>query len=785
VSVLAIKRRRDLWRLKGQVATISLVLACGVMSIIMLRGTYGALLRAREDYYQAQHFADAFARVERAPEALAARLERVPGVARAHTRVVIDVMVPLAGENDPVTGRVVSLPDDGLAPLNRLILRSGRLPAPGVADEAVILEQFAEARHLGAGDTLPAVMNGSLRRLHIVGVAISPEYLFAMSGRQGGIADDRRFVVVWMLRSTMAPLFRMEGAFNDVTFALQPGAPTQAVLAGIDHELARYGGFHAVARAKQLSHEMLSGELEQLSNLALMIPTVFLLVAAFLVNVVISRLVYLERTQIAILKALGRRRGEIGLHYLGLVATICVLGSLLGLLLGFWSGTWMTNLYRGFFRFPAAELRLSPGLLAGSLGVTLVAAVSGALAAVARIMRLPAAEAMRPPTPPSYRRASRRVGALLGPSATMITREIARRPLRFLLSTAAISLGVGIFIMGRFTWDAFDRLLNEDLVRADQADLQVIFARPLSSRAVRELEHVPGVLHAEGNRAVGVRFRARGAWRDGAIVAPPYPGQLRRLYRQREHLVDLPAEGLVMTDKLAEILGVGVGDHVEVDILEGDFATRSALVAGTIDEAFGLQAYARPSWLAGFLREQPRVTSVYLRVDPARLAEVRARAKDFPQVIGTSSVGDIIRHNREQTGKTIGWITVILTLSAAAISMGVVYNNARIALSMRSRDLASLRVLGLTRQEISAILLGELGAQVALGIPLGLLVGNGLGRLSAAGFDPERIRLPFYVAPTTYATAVLIAFAACVASALLVRRRLDRLDLIAVLKATE
>jgi putative ABC transport system permease protein len=367
----------------------------------------------------------------------------------------------------------------------------------------------------------------------------------------------------------------------------------------------------------------------------------------------------------------------------------------------------------------------------------------------------------------------------------MVIREITRRPIRFALSTLAISLGVGIYIMGHFTWDSFDRLMLEDMTRMDRSDLRVSFAEPLPSRVVHELDRLPGVQLAEGVRAVGVRMYAGERWRDSAITALAQPAELRRLFQGRGEEVVVPAEGLVVTDKLAEVLGVGVGDRIEVDVLEGDFATREVPIAGLVDENFGLQAYAHPEYLARLLREAPRVTSVYLRIDPPQRDAVRARLKDFPEVIATSSVGDMIELYREQTGQTIHWVTVILALAAAAISLGVVYNNARIALSMRSRDLSSLRVLGLTRGEISAVLLGELGAQVVLGIPLGLLVGQALGRLTAAGFDPEQIRLPFYIAPTTYASAALIAFVACVASALLVRRRLDQLDLVAVLKSTE
>jgi len=787
VSALDRKLGRDLWRLKGQVATIALVLACGIMAMIMLRSTWQSLLEARDAYYEQYRFGDVFAHLERAPDAALPRLERLPGVALAYPRVVEDVMVPMPGEPDPISGRVVSIPDDGAPPLGALYLRAGRLPAIGASDEAVVLEQFAEAHHLVPGDRLPVVINGRLRSLRLVGIALSPEYVLAMSGREM-VADNRRFAVLWMLRSVVAPAFRMEGAFNDVVLRLEPGAAIDGVLAAVDRELVRYGGLHAVPRAKQLSNYALSSELAILRTLALMIPAVFLAVAAFLVNVVVSRLVFLERTQIAVLKALGFADRRIARHYLVLVALIVSLAGVAGLALGAWSGRWMTNLYADFYRFPTRLHHISPSLVALTLGIGLAAAVTGALGAVRRIARMPPAEAMRPPAPLSYRHSLvERLGInrVIGPSAMTVVREIQRRPFRFLMSTLGIAMGIAIFVMGRFSWDSFDHLMAEVFPREHQEDMTVMVARALPERALRELEHLPGVQLAEGQRIVAVRFHASARWRDSTIFGLPARPELRHLLDGGQTPRTLPDEGLVMTDKLAELLGLHVGDLVDVDVLEGDYRTRALPLAGVIDEAFGLQAYARADWLARVLGEEPRVSLMLLRVDMAHAAGVRARLKQLPAVLGVTSTEHIIARYREQTGASMLVMTLILTLSAAAIAIGVVYNNARIALSLRSRDLASLRVLGFTRLEISSILLGELATQVLIGIPLGLLLGTWWAHMLAAGIDPEAIRFPLHIASHTYAEAAVIGLVSALVSALLVRHKLDHLDLVGVLKSSE
>ncbi len=767
--------------------TIALVLGCGVLAMVMLRSTWQSLLAARDSYYERYRFADVFANLTRAPEAELERLARLPGVASVSSRIVENVMVPIADEPDPVTGRMISIPDRGEPDLNRLYLRAGRLPDARAGDEVVVLEQFASAIGLKLGQRLPVVIDGRCRSLHVVGIALSPEFVIALAGFEM-VADNRRFVVLWMARSAMAPAFRMEGAFNDVLFRLQPGASKAATLEAIDRELMRFGGVRAVDRSKQLSNYALSSELSILRTLAVVIPAMFLGVAAFLVNVVVSRLVFLERTQIAVLKALGFSNRRIAFQYLVMVAIIVGIGGVLGTGFGLLAGRWMTHLYDDFYRFPTKLFRVEFGVIAVSVGIGLVSAVAGALGAVRRVAGMAPAQAMQPPVPLAYRRSFiERLGVarVLGPAGMIALREIVRRRLRFVLSALGIAMGVAIFVMGRFSYDSFDHLMDDVFPRQHREDMTVVFSHARRQRALRELEHIPGVLAAEATRTVPIRIRVGSRWRDTAITGLTTPSEMRLLLDHGSTPMPLPDQGLVITDRLATLLGVQAGDVVEVELLEGDFSRRRLPIAGEIDEPFGLLAYASYDWLESVLGESPRVSSALLRIDDARLDDVRAHLKQLPAVLAVNRTAHVIERYRAQTGSAMVVMTLILTLSAAAICVGVVYNNARIAVSLRGRDLATLRVLGFTRREISTILLGELGAQVVVGIPLGLWIGRMISARFAASIDPEAVRFPLFISPTTYAAAALIGLVSAGVSALLVRRKLDRLDLVAVLKASE
>jgi putative ABC transport system permease protein len=788
VPALDRKLLREIRNLKGQIATIALVLASGITCFICLRGTYASLEWSRDGYYDRYRFGHVFAHLERAPETLARRIEALPGVALVQTRIVKEVSLPIEGLERAAYGQILSVPAEGEPATNALHLESGRFPEPGHDDEVVVLAAFAHAHDFRAGQRLPVVMNEKLRHLRVVGVAQSPEFVYAI--RPGALADDpKRYAVLWMLRPAVAAAFDFGGAFNEVSLRLQPGASEAATLAAVDRLLEPYGGRGAFARKNQSSNRILTGELSQLGALAGMVPLVFLGVAAFLINMVLARLVALQRTEIAALKAVGYTNGEVARHYLGLVAIVMLPGATLGVLGGWWLGRIVLALYEGIFRFPDLTFRLTPGLVLAAVSVSTVAAVLGALGAVRGAARLPPAEAMRPPAPAHYRRGLFErlgLGALVGPSGMMVVRELERRPLRTLLSSIGIAGAIGLIILGHFGVDSLDNYLEAMFRREQRQDLSVTFARPAAPRVIGELASLPGVTTVEGIRAVPIRVRHDHRMRDSILMGLPSDTTLRRLVARGGHEVSVPAGGVLVTTALGKILGLSLGDRVEVEVLEGDRPLVRPFVAGFVDESVGLQLYARTDLIAGLTGDLGAVSSAMLKVDPARLASVEEALRRSPRVIDVSDVAADVQRLRDMNGAAMDiWTLVSITLAACVI-FGVVYNNARIALAMRSRDLASLRVLGISRGEISSILIIEQAIEVLIAIPLGLTLGRYWAELFfTRAVDQETFRFQVLVEGRTYVLAALVAVLAGAASALWVRRSLDRLDLIGVLKTRE
>jgi putative ABC transport system permease protein len=788
VSALDRKLFREVLGLRGQALTIAVVVASGVACYISLQSAWQALYDSRDLYYESNRFADVFVHLKRAPKSVAAQIGELPGVARAYPRIVKQVRLPMDDLISPARGELISLPSHGKPPLNGLVLRAGRHLEPGHYDEVLVNEPFAKAHGLEPGDHLSAVINGKMRELLIVGHALSPEYVFAVDT---GLLmpDDARFTPLWMLEDSIEAAYQMEGAFNDLAVKLEPGANEDAVQTAIDRVLEPYGGLGAYTRQHQLSNSILTSEIEGIETLVVFLPAVFLGVAAFLLNVVFSRLVSLQRPQIAVLKAMGYPHRAIALHYLKMVAVIVLVGALIGVGLGVWLGREILAMYAELFRLPQMPQRVDLAVSINAIVFSLVAGALGASFSVRAAVRLPPAEAMRPPAPTIYKMAAFERWGLhqwLSQPATMIVREIWRHPGRTALSSLGIALALSIVILGRFGYDAYGPMMALQFENQQREDLTVSFLEAMPERGLGYLAHVPGVEEVEGLRMVPVRMRSRHRWRDTTLVGVPRSARLRQLFDLHFEQVPIPEEGILLTSVLAEILEVRPGDIVDVELKEGDRGDRKLVVAGLIEEGFGLQGYLAKSRLHHLMREAPTFSSALIRIDDPLESTVQARLNEIPAIQSVSRKKDALASFKKQTDESMKVMTLIMTLFATAIAISIVYNNARVSVSMRGRDLATLRVMGFTRGEISSILLGEQAVQIAMAIPVGLVLGTlGARALIASWTDPEIFRIPFIISDQTYAFAVAVVLLSGVASALLVRRKLDRLDLIGVLKTRE
>jgi putative ABC transport system permease protein len=789
LSNLNRKLLRDLWGMKGQAFAIATVVAAGVAMYVMYLSNFESLRETRRVYYERQRFGDVFASLKRAPLRVGSTLADIPGVATVETRVVVNVSLDIEGLDEPAMGRLVSVPANRRPQVNDLFLRRGRWIERGRPDEVMASEGFVIANKLDIGDQVPAVINGRLRRLTIVGVALSPEFIYGI--KPGDLVpDDRRYGIFWMEQQALAAAFDMEGGFNDVVLGLAPGAAEDAVIDRLDRILAPYGGRGAVPRALQLSHWMVENELAQLQNFGFMLPLVFLMVAAFILNVALTRALSLQRPQIASLKALGYRNTAIGWHYLKWALIIGAAGVVLGVVLGASLGTLLIDLYNRFFRFPTLIFTVPARVIVGATALTMAAAGLGAFGAVRRAVRVPPAEAMRPEAPARYRRSVLEtpfIARHVGNAGRMVLRNIMRHPLRAAASIFGISFAVAILMIGFVFTDAIERLIQVQFWQAERQDVTVFFVEPRSDAARHELARLPGVLAVEPIRSVPVRVRSGHRQRylfNGITAMPPTP-RFRRIIHRDGRSITPPPSGLVMSAMLAGVLDVGPGDTVALEVLEGHRPIRDVQVTGVVDDILGLEAYMEAAELHELMREAEVANGARLLIDHAREAELSAELKRIPFIAGAGFKRIALASFRDVLAANMNLTIFMNVIFAGCIAFGVVYNAARVSLSERSRELASLRVLGFTRAEISLILMGELALLTLTALPAGGIFGYGLAAVIVRSIDSEVYRFPLYVTAQSVAISFLGIIAAAIISGLMVRRRLDQLDLVAVLKIRE
>ncbi|MHB1223192.1 MAG: ABC transporter permease [Gemmatimonadaceae bacterium] len=781
------KLLRDLVHLRSQLGAVALVVACGVAGMVMMRTNYSSLLLSQERFYTRYRFAEVFASLTRAPDALASDIAAISGVSSVQTRTVADVTLDVPGLSEPASGHLVSLPAAGPGALNQVHVREGRRPLPGTRDEVVVSAAFADANGLHPGATLGAVLGGRWHRLRIVGLAISPEFVYVVGG-SGLFPDDRRYGVLWMDGEQLAAAMDREHAFNDVTLALAPGARPEPVIAALDRLLAPYGGGGAYDRERQLSHRFLSDEIDQNRAGAILVPAIFLAIAAFLTHLVLGRLVTLQRDQIALLKAFGYSDRAVATHFVLLALAAVVAGAVLGTAVGLWAGHGIASYYTRFFQFPELTFVVPPAVIAAAVLVSALAATMGAAGAARGAARLPPAEAMRPQPPARFRATFIDRSGLqrrLSPAARIVVRNLERRPLQTLFTVLGLAMAVAVVLVGYYSGDAVEYMADVQFRVVQREDVQVGLQTTRGEGARHALARLPGVRRVEPFRAVRTRLHSGALDRQVAILGLETDGRLHALVDADGHRVPLTPGGLVLATSLAELLDVEVGDSVRVAVLEGARPVRDVPVVQTVDELVGMAAYmALPDLdrLAGGPRQ---LSGAFLSVDPAHADSLHARLKRMPAVNSVTVRASVLEAFDRTVAQNLRVSTGVLTLVAGVLAFGVVYNAARVSLSERGRELASLRVLGFTRREVAVMLLGEQALLTLVALPVGALLGRLLAAAIVAGSQTELFRLPLVISRRTYLISALWILLAALLSGVAVWRRVQRMDLIAVLKSRE
>ncbi|MCU7836118.1 MAG: FtsX-like permease family protein [gamma proteobacterium symbiont of Taylorina sp.] len=788
MTALNHKLFRELWLIKGQVLAIALVIASGLSTVIMSYSTLASLQKTRIHYYQEYGFADLFVSLKRAPASLVERIKNIPGIIKVDQRIKAPIRINIKNINDSIQGQLVTLNSNNLKnSLNRVYISQGRLPEKNNFNEVMISEAFAEAHKIYPGDQISIIVNGQKTTLKIVGIALSPEYIYQIA--PGSIIPDfSRYAIVWMQQKELEAVYDMQSSFNNLSIKLSENAKPDLIIKQLDNMLKAYGGLGSYKRERQVSHHFLSEEFKQLANMGSSFSIIFLGVSIFLLNLALGRIISSQRDIIATLKAFGYSDIMIAVHYSQLIFLVVMIGLIAGSLSGIFLAHKLAGLYGEYYRFPYLDYHFQTEVIIYSCIITLVCALSGSWFSINKALKLQPAEAMRPEVPTQYQVSFLETTGLkifLCQADRMVLRYFSGHPIKSILSVCGTAFAVAIMIVGTFFIDAMDAMIETEFKISQREDLSISLLNPASRKVLYELESLSGVLKVEPYRTASVKMTAGSKQFHSSIVAYDKDNTLHRILDTKNRVIKIPDNGLLLTDFLAKKLAVKSGDWISIEFLQGTRQTKSVQIVGTTQQYIGVSGYMNIKTLNNLISEGSLVSGAYLSIENDSLKSVQSLLKQFPNVLAVVEKEAAI----ESFNKTVGEFMLIyisfVSVLSIIIAFGVIYNNARISLAERSRELASLRVLGYTKGEVAYILLGELALITLFAIPLGLFIGYWMSYGFILGLQQELFRIPFVINYSTYTLSILVVGFSAVISGLLVWYKLNRIDLVTVLKIKE
>ncbi|GFE65514.1 ABC transporter permease [Litoreibacter roseus] len=781
------KLLRDFKRLWIQAIAIALVLACGVAILLTSVGMYTALSETRAAYYERNRFADVFVHTTRAPLSLVPEIAQIDGVLSVEARIAGDAILDLPDRIKPAVGRILSYPEDTAPVLNVPLLVEGRFPNPVHTDEVVVNAPFAAENGFRPGDSFSANLKGQKRELTIVGTALSPEFVYTI-GPGALMPDNSSFGIIWMSERAAAAAFDMTGAFNEISVAIASGMSPEPVIDALDDLLKPFGGLGAYDRTTHQSDAFLDAEISQLRGMAAILPPIFFGISGFLVSMVMGRIIALERSEIGLLKAIGYSNTEICLHYLMLAGLIAIVG----VLLGWGAGTVLARStaaqYAQFFNFPFVIFRVSYWVYAAAGLAGLATTSLGAAQSALKAARLAPAIAMQPPAPPRFKRSfvdEAMAHLKLSQPTIMILRSLLRWPIRSAMTSLGLALAVSSVIASIFINDALDEIVDLAFYQTNRQDAMLLFSDDIPETALEDVRNLPGVLQAESQQYHTAILHHGHLSKRVAIEARPPDTDLSRVLDADGKPLIVPPGGIVLSVRLARQLDVESGDVLEAEFLSGRRETYALSVTGLVEQHLGLGAYMDLEFMNTLFRQIPQLSVANVTLDDHQMDALHRAIKDLPKLSGIIEMNDNRRAFQDTVEQNVVVMNTMYIVIAVLITVGVTYNAARIQLSERARELASLRILGFGRGEVSYILVGEMMLIAVIAQPVGWLIGAWIAQAMTNAFTSDLYAIPLVLKPATFTVGSLVVLCAAFASAMVVRRRLDRLDLIAVMKTRE
>ena len=790
MSVLHRKLRRDLWAAKGLLATIVLLIVIGIMSFVMFLTLSLNLDAALQTYYSQCRMADFWVDVEKAPLHDLERLNQIPGVAETRARISFPVSLDIAAADRPISGRVISLPDDPAPVINQVLVRSGGYFTGLRNEEVLVNEGFARSWNIHPGDHLSVLLNGKSQELLVVGTAMGSE--FALTIPPGGLPDNRNYAILYIKESFAEEAFDYQGAANQIVGLLAPEYRDRGrlVFERIETFLRPFGEPQVTERDDQPAHNLLTARIAQMRTVNLIIPSLFLIVAALIMNILMMRIVEQQRTIVGTLKAIGYSNVSLSQHYLQFGTVVGLAGGLLGAALGQWEVGMMLGQMRAFFEFPRLEPEPIPMLLAGAVLLSLAISTIGTINGVQQVLRLSPAAAMRPKPPSSVHRTFlERIGGLwkrLGFRWQMAIRSIQRQRVRTATNLFAATMGTAIILLVLHITDAITEMLSFTYEKVLVSDVDLTLQDEQPYETLYEVQRLPGVERAEPIFSIGGTFEHFLYSERGGITGLLPEATLTVPRDVEGRRVSLPSAGLLMSRHLAQKLQVREGDEVTFLPTKGNRDALQLPVARIVESYAGDAVYAEFGYLNRMMDEDDTVTKVQvkLKAEPHALSDLYLALKEVPQIQQANSAKELKGAMEENLGALNIMVTVMI-VCGGALFCGSMVTSTLIALAERRQEVATFRVLGYQPAAVGGLFLRESAIINTIGIVLGIPIGYELSWQIDQFMATDVVTLPFVISRSSYIWSVVLGIAFTFVAQALVQQVINQFDWKDALNAKE
>jgi len=793
VKMLDRKLMRELYRSKGLLLAITSIVAVGMTCFVSMRSAYHNLQQAKISYYRQCRMADFWIDLKKAPLVEIAALEEIAGVTQITPRIQFAATVDLEDVPKPLNSLVISLPDRRRAVVNGIVLKQGDYFTDRRRNEVIVNAAFARHHGIYPGSWIHLLLNNRRQELFVVGTAISSEFTYLL-GLGALVPDPSSFGVFYIKESYAEEVFDFDGAANQVVGRLAPRQEQRLdlVLAAAERRLEPYGVFSTTPRKLQVSNQFLEGEIAGLGATAAIVPAIFLLVAGLVLNVLMTRLARQQRTVIGTIKALGYTNWQVFSHFLKFGLSVGIAGGMLGSILGYLSATGMTVMYRQFFEFP--ELRSGFYWYTHALGmvVSLLCAVLGTVRGARAMLRLQPAAAMRPEPPrKGHKIWLERLGrwwSRLSFAWRMTLRGVFRHRLRTLAGLFAAAMGSGLLLTGFMFMEIQTYLIDFQFHKITRSDIDLAFESERNMAAWDEVKRLPGVDWAEPMLNVACTF-TRGPYSRKAGISGLLGDARLTIPRDKEGwAIPIPEAGIVLTDRLADILHAEAGDTVTIVPVKGERRPVDVPVASVAESYFGLVAYAEIRYLSRLLNEEFAMTGAQLetnRKESDRL-ELYRTLKQTPAIESLTARKDMIDNLVETLIQNQYVFIVMFVLFAGIVFFGSVVNSSLVSLAERQREVATFRAMGYGPWAIGGLFLRENLLVNSVGTVMGLPFGYSLILFTSWAYEQnDLIRLPVVSAPWVWIATVVLSLIFTLCAQAVVQRRVHRMDYLEALKVKE